>query len=120
MLIIAIILLGMLAGAAAQLIFRSNKKPIDWTVAIVVGLIGSFVGGLLISLINGDGLALRPSGIIGSIVGAIVVTLVYKLATGRKPGCQGSPLALRSDRRAVLGEGAAVLRGPNVARQFAG
>ncbi len=86
MLIIAIILLGMLAGAAAQLIFRTGKRPVDWTVAIVVGLIGSFVGGLLISLINGDGIALRPSGIIGSIVGAIVVTGVYKLVTGRNPG----------------------------------
>ncbi len=85
-LIIAIILLGMLAGAAAQLLFRSNKRPIDWTVAIVVGLIGSFVGGLLISLLSGDGLALRPSGIIGSIVGAIVVTGIYKLVTGRAPG----------------------------------
>ena len=86
MLIIAIILLGMLAGAAAQLIFRSGKRPVDWTVAIVVGLIGSFVGGLLISLIAGDGLALRPSGIIGSIIGAIVVTGVYKLVAGRAPG----------------------------------
>ena len=86
MLIIAIILLGMLAGAAAQLIFRSGKRPIDWTAAIVVGLIGSFVGGLLVSLISGDGLALRPSGIIGSIVGAIVVTGIFKLATGRTPG----------------------------------
>ena len=86
MLIIAIILLGMLAGAAAQLIFRSGKRPIDWTVAIVVGLIGSFVGGLLGSLLAGEGLELRPSGIIGSIIGAIIVTLVYKLVTGRNPG----------------------------------
>ncbi len=86
MLIIAIILLGMLAGAAAQLIFPSGKRRIDWTVAIVVGLIGSFVGGLLSSLIAGDGIALRPSGIIGSIVGAIAVTAVYKLITGRNPG----------------------------------
>jgi len=85
-LIIAIILLGMLAGAAAQLIFRNGKTPINWTVAIVVGLIGSFVGGLLISLLSGDGLSLRPSGIIGSIVGAIVVTGGYKLVTGRNPG----------------------------------
>ena len=35
---------------------------------------GSFVGGLLISLLSGDGLDLRPSGIIGSIVGAVIVT----------------------------------------------
>lgn len=86
MLIIAIILLGMLAGAAAQLIFRSGKRPIDWTAAIVVGLIGSFVGGLIFSLIAGDGIELRPSGLIGSIIGAIVVTGVYKLVTGRTPG----------------------------------
>lgn len=88
MLIIAIILLGMLAGAAAQLIFRSGRRRIDWTVAIVVGLIGSFVGGLLTSLISGDGIELRPSGIIGSIVGAIVVTGLYRLVTGRNPGAK--------------------------------
>ena len=88
MLILAIILLGMLAGAAAQLIFRSGKRPIDWTVAIVVGLIGSFVGGLIFSLIAGDGIALRPSGIIGSIIGAIVVTGIYRLVMGRNPGAK--------------------------------
>lgn len=86
MLIIAIILVGMLAGAAAQLVFRSRKRPVDWTAAIVVGLIGSFVGGTLFSLLFGDGFNIRPSGLIGSIVGAIVVTGIYKLATGRTPG----------------------------------
>lgn len=86
MLIIAIILIGMLAGAAGQMVFRSRKRPIDWTAAIVVGLIGSFVGGLIFSLIGGDGFAIRPSGLIGSIIGAIVVTGIYKLATGRTPG----------------------------------
>jgi uncharacterized membrane protein YeaQ/YmgE (transglycosylase-associated protein family) len=89
MLIIAIILLGMLAGAAAQLIFPSGKRGIDWTVAIVVGLIGSFVGGLLASLLAGDGFELRPAGLIGSIVGAVVVTGVYRLVTGRNPGARG-------------------------------
>ena len=87
MLILAIILLGMLAGAAAQLIFRGGqKRPIDWTAAIVVGLIGSFVGGLIFSLVAGEGFALKASGIIGSIVGAVVVTGIYKLVTGRVPG----------------------------------
>jgi len=86
-LIIAIILLGMLAGAAAQLIMNtlaahSRVK----TAAIVVGLIGSFVGGLIFSLVAGEGFALKPSGIIGSIVGAVVVTGIYKLVTGRVPG----------------------------------
>lgn len=74
MLILAIILFGMLVGAGAQLIVRGGGG-IDWTMAIVAGLVGSFVGGLLISLLNGDGLELRPSGLIGSLVGAILVTV---------------------------------------------
>ena len=86
MLILGIVLFGMLVGAAAQLLLRTRGHGINWTVAIVAGLLGSFVGGLLSSLLSGDGLALRPSGIIGSIVGAIVVTGVYKLVTGRNPG----------------------------------
>ena len=42
------------------------------------GLVGSFIGGLIISLISGDGLAFRPSGIIGSLAGAIIVTLAWQ------------------------------------------
>jgi hypothetical protein len=33
---------------------------------------------LLISLIAGDGLALKPSGVIGSIAGAVIVTGVWQ------------------------------------------
>ncbi len=74
MLILGIILFGMLVGAAAQLILGRGGEGINWTVALAAGLIGSFLGGLLASLLSGDGLSLRPSGIIGSIVGAVVVT----------------------------------------------
>jgi uncharacterized membrane protein YeaQ/YmgE (transglycosylase-associated protein family) len=73
-LIIGILLFGMLIGAGAQLILGREGGSIDWTVALIAGLVGSFVGGLLISLIAGDGLDLRPSGIIGSLVGALIVT----------------------------------------------
>jgi hypothetical protein len=33
---------------------------------------------MLASLLAGDGLRLRPSGLIGSIIGAIVVTAAYR------------------------------------------
>ncbi len=78
MLIIGLILFGVLVGAGAQLILGRSAKGIDWTLAFAAGLIGSFVGGLLISLIAGDGLQLRPSGIIGSLVGALLVTLGWQ------------------------------------------
>jgi uncharacterized membrane protein YeaQ/YmgE (transglycosylase-associated protein family) len=33
---------------------------------------------LLISLVSGDGLALRPSGIIGSILGAVLLLAAWR------------------------------------------
>ncbi|UYP17177.1 GlsB/YeaQ/YmgE family stress response membrane protein [Rhodococcus sp. Z13] len=77
MLIIGIILFGMLIGAVAQLVVGRSASGIDWTLAFVAGVAGSFLGGLLISLLAGDGLELRPSGIIGSLAGAIIVTAAY-------------------------------------------
>ena len=77
MILLFILVWGMFAGWIAHLLLARNE-PINWAELLVVGLAGSFVGGLLISLLSGDGLALRPSGIIGSIGGAILVT---------QPGC---------------------------------
>ena len=83
MLILGLILFGMLIGAGAQLILGRGGAGIDWTMAIVAGLVGSFIGGLLISLLSGDGIELRASGIIGSLVGAIVVTALWRWYAGR-------------------------------------
>ena len=83
MLLIAIILFGMLVGAGAQLILGRAGQGIDWPMAFASGLIGSFVGGLLISLLADDGLSLRPSGIIGSLVGAVIVTAGWQWWRGR-------------------------------------
>jgi len=74
MLILAILCFGILAGGIAQLILGRSWNEIDWTTALVTGLLGSFVGGLLVSLIAGDGIELRPSGLIGSIVGALLLS----------------------------------------------
>ena len=83
MLLLAIILFGMVIGAGAQLILGRTHGKVDWTMAIVAGLVGSFVGGLLISLLSGDGLDLRASGIIGSLAGAILVTAGWRWWEGR-------------------------------------
>jgi uncharacterized membrane protein YeaQ/YmgE (transglycosylase-associated protein family) len=101
-LILALIGFGALVGALAQFIVgRSGPGGrMDWGVAIIAGLAGSFIGGLLASLLNGDGLALRPSGIIGSLVGAIIITLGVSLyrnkqaqqqAAARKKSRSGNP-----------------------------
>ena len=86
MLLIGIILFGMLIGAGAQLVLGRDRGGVDWSMAIVAGLIGSFLGGLLISLLAGDGLSLRPSGIIGSLVGALIVTALWRSMRARSNG----------------------------------
>jgi uncharacterized membrane protein YeaQ/YmgE (transglycosylase-associated protein family) len=81
---IAILGFGILVGAIAQFILGREGGRVDWTIAIVAGLVGSFVGGLLFSLLAGDGLALRPSGFIGSIVGAVIVTAIWRWYAGKQ------------------------------------
>ncbi len=84
MLILAIIALGALAGWLANAILGGGMFPDNWGELLVAGLVGSFVGGLLASLLAGDGLALRPSGIIGSIVGAVIVLAVWRAVRARR------------------------------------
>ena len=80
MIILAILGLGLLAGGLAGLLTGER----DWGRRIIAGLVGSFVGGLLGSLLAGDGLDLRPSGIIGSIVGAVIVLLILHAVDRRR------------------------------------
>ena len=69
---------GMLVGWLAQLFLGLGTRPNGQS--LVAGIVGSFVGGLMLSLLAGDGLALRPSGLIGSFVGAVIVLAVWNLA----------------------------------------
>lgn len=78
MLILAIIIGGMFVGWLAQLLLGRTSRQVDWGMALVAGLGGSFVGGLLVSLLAGDGLAIKPSGLIGSFVGALLVTIGWQ------------------------------------------
>src|SRR3954451_23082882 len=96
MLILAIILFGMLVGAAAQRTLGRRRHKYDWPQAFIAGLSGSFIGGLLISLLSGDGLDLRPSGIIGSVVGAILVTVVWRWWDDRNKPTPADRAAKRS------------------------
>lgn len=78
MLLLGIILFGMVIGGLAQVILGRDRAGVDWGMALVAGLVGSFVGGLLISLIAGDGIKFRPSGILGSIAGAVITTALWR------------------------------------------
>jgi uncharacterized membrane protein YeaQ/YmgE (transglycosylase-associated protein family) len=84
-LIITLVLVGLVAGAVARLLVP-GPDPIGIGGTIVVGVIGSFVGGFLGYVIfhkDASQGALQPAGIIGSVIGAIIVLLVYRRLSGR-------------------------------------
>jgi uncharacterized membrane protein YeaQ/YmgE (transglycosylase-associated protein family) len=78
-LIISLIVIGLIAGALARLLVP-GKQHMSILMTIVIGIIGSFVGGFLGYLIFHKDSAhgfFQPSGIIGSVIGAIIVLLVW-------------------------------------------
>jgi uncharacterized membrane protein YeaQ/YmgE (transglycosylase-associated protein family) len=84
--IIGMIIIGAIAGFVARALVP-GKDSMSIPATILLGIVGSFVGGLLASLLfgTGDGESfLRPSGLIGSIIGAIIALLVYNAVTGKK------------------------------------
>jgi uncharacterized membrane protein YeaQ/YmgE (transglycosylase-associated protein family) len=87
-LIISIIVVGLIAGAVARLVVP-GRQNLSIPMTILLGIVGSFVGGFLGYLLFGNNSGagsgfLQPAGIIGSIIGAIIVLLVYlKVSKGR-------------------------------------
>ncbi|HRW36069.1 MAG: GlsB/YeaQ/YmgE family stress response membrane protein [Acidimicrobiales bacterium] len=84
MILLGILVFGLGIGWLANVILGNGSHPQDWGPLLVAGFAGSLVGGLLISLLSGDGLALKPSGILGSIVGAVIVLGVWQAVAARK------------------------------------
>ena len=87
--IIVMVIIGAIAGFVARLLVP-GRDPMGVGATILLGIIGSFVGGFLGWAIFGKDLdegALQASGIIGSIVGAVIALVVYNAMThksGRK------------------------------------
>ena len=100
MLILALLGAGMLVGWLAQLILGRPYHKIDWTLAFVAGIGGSFVGGLIASLLAGDGLAIRPSGLIGSLIGALLVTAGWQWYRKRRDAKEAAEAAKKPWERA--------------------
>jgi uncharacterized membrane protein YeaQ/YmgE (transglycosylase-associated protein family) len=98
-LLFVVLVFGLFVGWIAGALLGERRKPAARD--LYVGLAGSYVGGLLVSVLAGDGLAVRPSGIIGSVVGAVAVLVLVHLLGDEPPRGTGTSRSRRGRRSRV-------------------
>ena len=81
--IIAFLIIGLIAGFIARALVP-GPDPMGWLGTMILGIVGSFVGGTLAALVFGGTLDLSASGLLGSIIGAIIVLLIWRAMGGRR------------------------------------
>ena len=85
--IIVLLVVGFIVGAIARLLMP-GRDSLGILGTIVLGVVGSFVGGFLQNLVEYHSLSIHkfhPVGLIGSIIGAWVLLLLLRL-TKLEPG----------------------------------
>ena len=83
--ILMMIVIGALAGFIARALVP-GPDPMGVLGTIVLGVVGSFVGGFLGYLLFGKDAAegaLQPAGLLGAIIGAVVALLVWRSVGSR-------------------------------------
>jgi uncharacterized membrane protein YeaQ/YmgE (transglycosylase-associated protein family) len=83
--ILYLLFIGIVAGFLARLLVP-GRDPMGIGGTILLGIVGSFIGGFLGYLLfdaDFDEGAFQPSGFIGSVIGAIIALLVYRAVSKR-------------------------------------
>jgi uncharacterized membrane protein YeaQ/YmgE (transglycosylase-associated protein family) len=83
-----LIVIGLVAGFLARLLVPGDD-PMSIGATIVLGIVGSFIGGFLAWALFGSDLAdgaIQASGIVGSVVGAVIALLIYRAMNRRSTG----------------------------------
>ena len=89
--ILYLVIVGLVAGFVARALVP-GRDAMSVGQTILLGIVGSFVGGFIGWALFGADLedgALQPSGLIGSIVGAVIALLVFRRVGGRSRGRLG-------------------------------
>ena len=80
--IVVWLIIGLLAGFAARALVP-GRDAMGIGATLVLGLVGSLVGGFLGNLLVEGQWDLEAAGIIGSIIGAVIALLIYRSVGSR-------------------------------------
>jgi uncharacterized membrane protein YeaQ/YmgE (transglycosylase-associated protein family) len=80
--ILLMILFGLVVGVIAKLVMP-GRDPGGIIVTILLGILGSLLGGFLFNAI-GIGEGERYAGLIGSVLGAIILLFIYRAIARRR------------------------------------
>lgn len=82
--LIGFLIVGLLAGFLARALVP-GKDTMGLLATLVLGVVGSFVGGFIFALFQSDRdvLDFTTTGFIGSVIGAIVALLIYRQMKAR-------------------------------------
>lgn len=75
--LLGLIVPGLIVGVIARMIVPTGRRY-GCLGTILLGIVGSLVGGTLASVVAGDGLDVSTAGWIGSVIGAVIVLLVVR------------------------------------------
>lgn len=92
--IVVMLIIGVIAGYLGRLLVP-GPNPMSVAATIVLGIVGSFVGGFLGYVLFDkdieDG-ALQASGIVGAVIGTVIVLVLYNaMGRGRTSGRRRTP-----------------------------
>ena len=83
MAIILFIVFGLVVGLLARAVMP-GRQSMGWGMTAILGVIGSFVGGFLVSLVTDNRVTdFNTAGLIGSVLGALIVLVVVGRFGGR-------------------------------------
>ena len=85
--ILTMLVVGLIAGLLARALMPGNDS-MGWIPTVILGIVGSFVGGFLASVLLHDRAAgnydFHPTGLLGSVIGALLVLGIMHFARGRR------------------------------------
>lgn len=73
--LVIVAIVGLVIGVVAKLLMP-GADPGGWFATILLGIAGSWVGGVVMALLGLSGMV---PGLIGAVLGAMLILLVYRL-----------------------------------------